>query len=167
MLFKKSGFTLVEMMVTLALLAFLVGAISLNISFLSSLSVRSDIEALRVVCMCAQRKAIATNSECVIALDLAGNCYMCDGQVFTLHKDTMFGVLPDIKGPPANPTVSITHPITFKQQKIVCYPDGIISAGAVYLADKSKRVQYALSSGVAQVSYLRTYRYDGTWQLRS
>ena len=74
------------------------------------------------------------------------------------------GFLPGAKGPPCAPTEVIKQPITFKGNKIIFNPDGIISAGSIYVVDATGRSMYALTSGVTPVSYLRMYRYDnGTW----
>ena len=86
----------------------------------------------------------------------------------SLPHTVQFGVLPGIMGPPATPTHAITQPITFVGNKILFYPEGIIQAGAIYLKDTKNRVQYALSSGVSTVSYLRKYQYTGgEWKLLS
>jgi hypothetical protein len=76
-----------------------------------------------------------------------------------------FGILPHVKGPPSSPMHALTIPITFSAQKIIFYPDGIISPGIIYLIDRNRQDIYAFSSGIAHASFLRKYRYDGKWHL--
>jgi len=81
-----------------------------------------------------------------------------------LPAKVFFGFMPGAKGPPASANKLILKSITFTNNRIIFYPTGIISAGTVYLIDQAKQVMYALSNGVSQISFLRTYRYNGSWQ---
>lgn len=96
-------------------------------------------------------------------LDETGNRYHCDGVWYNLPATIRFGFLPESKGPPSTPTRPIRSAITFPGKKVSCFPDGTIQAGTVYLVDDKKSSMYALTSGVSAVSFLRKYRYDGTW----
>jgi len=81
-----------------------------------------------------------------------------------LSQPIQFGIMPNIKGPPSSAHTLITKPISFKNNTLVCYPSGIISAGTIYMTD-NKQCMYALSCPVGYVSYLRKYRYANGWKL--
>ena len=55
--------------------------------------------------------------------------------------------------------------ISFENNHIIFYADGTIQAGTVYLVDVNKKLLYALTSGVGHISFLRKYRYDGSWHV--
>ena len=161
---NKSGLTLVEMLVVLALVAFLFTLSSSNFSFFHRITVRAQLEQLQMVCRHLQQRAMTLNQQQELMFDEVTNSYSFGKQTTVLPHFVRFGVLPGVKGPPATPTTALSHPITFKKNRIVFHPDGIISPGTVYLMDTNNRFLYALSCGVAQVSFLRLYRYRNGWE---
>lgn len=160
-----AAFTLIELMVVICLCALLAGLAMVHLSFLDRTIVRTEIDKLATVCMYLQQLAIATNSEHYLIFDAQKNEYHFDTYHEKLSQHICFGCLSGVMGPPGNPTHSVEKAITFSGQKICFYPTGVISSGTVYLIDKKGQFQYALSNAVSQVSYLRMYRYDGTWKL--
>ena len=68
-------------------------------------------------------------------------------------------------GPPSNPTRPLVKPVTFKNETITLYADGIVESGTVYITDSDHTVLYAVSSGVGHTSLLRLYKYQGSWEL--
>jgi len=110
-----------------------------------------------------------TNMVQTIALDATGTIhrYTFGAVDEQLPKSIRFGAPAEVKGPPATPMRPVDSPITFKNAQITFYPDGIISAGTVYLTDTDQKTCYALTCGVGSVSFLRAYRYDKGWQLLS
>ncbi len=166
--FPSNGFTLVELSVVLAL-CMLVGTLAMiNFSWLDRVAVRTELDTLYATCHYLQQRARATNTPQELLFNPGTNSYSYSTAQFSLPHTVQFGVLPGIMGPPATPTHAITQPITFVGNKILFYPEGIIQAGAIYLKDTKNRVQYALSSGVSTVSYLRKYQYTGgEWKLLS
>lgn len=161
----RNAFSLIELMVVICLCGVIAGLTIVQLSFLDATIVRSEIEKLAAVCMYAQQLSRATNQEKHLVFDLQKNEYRCDGYREKLSSQVSFGILPGIKGPPGSSVHKIEKAITFSGQRICFYPSGIISSGTVYLVDKQKHCQYALSNAVSQVSYLRIYRYDGVWKL--
>jgi len=159
------AFTLIELIVVICLCTLLAGIAVLNVSFLDATIVRMELNKLMTACLYMQQLAIATNEEKYLVFDEHTNEYRFDVYHEKLSKRVRFGVMNGIKGPPGNPIGSIEKAITFPLNRICFYPTGIISSGTVYLIDIKKQTFYALSNAVSQVSYLRMYRYDGTWKL--
>ena len=162
---SKKAFTLLELMVVVCLCTLLAGLAMIQLSFLDFTIARSEIDKLITVCTYMQQLACSTNKEQFLVFDIPNNSYTFNGHTEKLSKQLCFGYLPGIKGPPASPTHNITKTITFAQQRICFYPSGILSSGTIYIKDKSNRSLFALSNAVSQVSFLRIYKYNGTWIL--
>ena len=161
------GFTLIELMVVIGLIALLALLTTANLNFFERIVVRAEIEKLHTLCRYLQRCAIASNKEYHLVFDASKNNYRYENHVEQLPRQVLFGFLPDAHGPPAFPRRAIQKPITFQGNRITFYPSGILSAGTLYLIDRTKQSMYALSNAVSQVSYLRMYHYTGEWQLLS
>ena len=155
---------LVELLVTVSLVAIIVTIGAINLSFMNKSLVRSEMDSLYSLCTYLQRKAMATNTKQVIQFDVINNSYAYDNVSRKLPRQIRFGFLPGVKGPPASARLLIQSPVSFKGKKIIFHPDGIIQPGTIYLVDDTKQSMYALSCSVAQVSYLRIYQYAGTWE---
>ena len=162
---SKAGFSLVELMLVLALVALLFTLGSINFSFLHRIALRSELDSLHTICQSLQQRAMATNTKQQLIFNRVDNSYSFGGNTHQLPHYLQFGVISGVKGPPASPNRLVTNPITFKRDIIVFHPDGIISPGAVYLIDTDNQFLYALSSGIAQVSFLRLYRYRSRWEI--
>jgi type II secretory pathway pseudopilin PulG len=161
----KRGFLLFELLCVFALLTVVCTFALSQLRFLSRGYVRTELETLYQTCLYAQRYAMSSGSPCVVVLDIAKNQYMCNGRVHRFASGVSFGTSSArVKGPPSSPSQEITVPSTFNNNRIVCFPEGIIEAGTIYMTDSDGRSLYALTSGVAPYSYLRKYRYAGTWQ---
>ncbi len=167
MSFSKRAFSLIELMVVVSLIGLLVILTVANVSFFASGYTRIELEKLYAICRYAQQKALMTNTAQTITLHAQGDRHSYDFGALQeqLSKSVIFGVPAGVKGPPATPTKIIESPVTFQHSQIIFYPDGIISAGTVYLTDADKKTLYALTNGVSQVSFLRAYRYDKGWQM--
>ena len=159
------GFSLVELMISLAIFCLVITLTFSNVSFLEQSVAQSEIDKLYSIAHYLQRRAQMTNQEQVLRFDRFGKSYSFNGRQETLPKGIEFGTLPSIKGPPASPLRDVTNPITFKGEKITFHPQGIMQSGTVYLMHKKQQKMYALSCAVAQVSFLRKYRYDKRWVL--
>lgn len=162
---KKYGFTLIELMVVVALFTLVVTLGMMQLSFLDDTIAHAEVDKLATVCSYLQQKAIATDKDQVLVCDEQKNKYSDGKMNEILSSRISFGYLPNVLGSPGSPSHKITKAITFADSSIHFYPTGIISAGTVYLADKNKKTMYALSNAVSQVSYLRLYRYDKGWKL--
>ncbi len=165
MKYTKSGFTLIEAMVVLALFAVVVMLGMWQLSFLDNTIVHAQVDKLATACSYLRQKAIASNSDQILVCDVEKNEYRGDNVNETLSSRVCFGFLPNVLGSPGSPSRVITKAVTFPNSSINFYPTGTLSSGTVYLTDKNKKNMYALSNAVSQVSYLRLYRYDGKWKL--
>ena len=157
------GFSLLECAIVVALLIIIAHIIVIHGTYLQRILVRQDVEKLMAVCRFLQQTAMVTNTTKELVFDQKNKSYTYNSTTEKLSKNTEFGILPGTLGPPSNPTHPITSPITFSNEKIIFYPDGIIQPGTVYLIRKDIQVMYALSCAVSQVSFLRIYHYDGKW----
>ena len=161
---NKQGFTLIELSVVLALFLLLSFFSQMSINFLDRMVLHTEIEKLQTICRYLQQCALVSNKEQELVFSQNNKSYRYNNHNETLSAKVFFGFIPKVKGPPASANKLIQKPITFINNRIVFYPTGIISAGTVYLTDQKKQVMYALSNGVSQISFLRTYRYNGSWQ---
>lgn len=165
MIQAKSGSTLIEVMVVLCLFALIVTLGMMQISFLDSTIVHAEVDKLAATCSYLQQKAIASNSDQILVCEVEKNRYRGDNVNETLSPRVCFGFLPNVLGSPGSPSRIINKAITFADSSIHFYPTGTLSSGTLYLTDTNKKIMYALSNAVSQVSYLRLYRYDGKWKL--
>jgi len=165
----KRGFSLIEIIITLALFCLTIGLLLANISFLNSYLLRSQVDKLYNSFIYLQRSAIATGQNKTLYFNPENNGYEFTDQLgkktFSLPKQITFGYLPETKGPPSCPKKLLKSPITFKGNKVIFHKDGIIDSGTIYLVDKDKKYMYALSCSVSQASYVRKYVYTDKWVL--
>lgn len=164
-MYTKSGFTLIELMVVFCLFTLVVTLAMIQFSFLDDTIAHAEIDKLATVCSYLQQKAIASNSDKLLVCDTEKNEYRGDNINEKLSSRVCFGFLPNVLGSPGSPSGIIHKAITFADSSIHFYPTGTVSSGTLYLTDKNKKIMYALSNAVSQVSYLRLYRYDGKWKL--
>lgn len=157
------GFSLIELLIVIALLAIMVTVLIANISFIDRLMVKTEVEKLFLICRSLQQEAISCNEQRILSFDEAHQSYRYGNTVEKLNRSVNFGIIPTVKGPPASPTHVLTKAITFGGGKIIFSPDGIIQSGSVYLVSNDKQSLYALCSPVSQVSFLRMYCYDQSW----
>jgi len=165
MMKNKHGFTLIEVIIVLSLFVLVATLGMVQLSFLDDTIAHAEVDKLAAVCSYLQQKAIATNSDQLLVCDTQKNEYRLGSAHEVLSRRVVFGFLPNVLGSPGSPSRSIKKAITFPDSSIHFYPTGIVSSGTVYLTDIHKKIMYALSNAVSQVSYLRLYRYDGRWKL--
>ncbi len=163
----KQGIVLIEFAVVIALLiciAFLsMGMIALT----NHAYVRAELEKFSACVHYLQRKAQLEKKQIILHIDTQKNRYYGSGIMHSLSRGVMFGIQLQVKGPPATEQALLAQAVTFKEQKIFFYPDGTLSAGSIYFTDTKKSCLFALTCAVAQVSYIRTYRFDKKWLLLS
>ncbi|HRN78301.1 MAG TPA: prepilin-type N-terminal cleavage/methylation domain-containing protein [Candidatus Dependentiae bacterium] len=161
---NKPGISLLELIVVVAIIAVLVTLNTVHSSFLQRILVRAEIEKLYTTCQHARCLAMATNQIQTIYFNTRDNTYSFGDRHEKLTQGIQFGFITGSKGPPAQPQLPLYKPITFQGDKIIFYPDGIVTSGTVYLIDAQGHTMYALSNAVAQVSYLRLYVYRTGWK---
>ncbi len=156
------GFSLLELMVVIALTTLIVGLAVVNVKYLNKSTLKSEVDLLCATCRYLQQRAIASNETKSLVFDVENNRYQFDEQIHHLSPSLRFGVLPGVKGPPGAPHTALTKAITFKNNPIEFAPDGIINSGTVYVTNSQEL--YAISSSVAHTSYVRKYRFNNSWQ---
>ena len=154
------GFSLISLLIGISIAGILLSLTLVQVSFLDQLLVRTELNQLYATCCYAQQVAQMRQAHCDILFDQQKNSYTCDNHVRQLPRSVMFGVKDGVFGPPGGGHTLVTTSITFKDACIRSSVNGTLNAGTVYLVDTGKRYQYALSSAVTQVSYIRCYRYD-------
>lgn len=161
------GFSLVELAIAMLLFLTVASLVLVHGSYMYRAVVKQEIEKMAIICRYLQHAAMMSNQPKILIFDRKRNIYTYDNYHEKLSSQVEFGVISGILGPPSNPIRQIQSPITFENERIIFHPDGIIQPGTVYLVSKDKRIMYALSSPVSQVSFMRIYRYDGRWQCLS
>jgi prepilin-type N-terminal cleavage/methylation domain-containing protein len=161
--YNSAGFSLLELSVVLLLIALLAMLTGAQTSFLDRIVIRSELEQLYTTCYYLQRCAMAHNKSEQLIFDIPHNRYRYHQTEHTLPAQICFGTSSGMKGPPSSPDHLVTNPISFKNNTIIFHPNGLIEPGTVYITDTKQRYSYALSSAVAQVSYLRKYQYTNQW----
>jgi hypothetical protein len=156
---------LIEMMIVLALVCVfcLLGIQSIN--WTQHRLVRLELDALCFLLLACSQHAVCTGTTCIITCNQSGTLVSPVGQ-HALAQGIRFGAPATVKGPPSAPQHAITTPITFVDQRIVCYPDGTLSSGTLYLTTDDYSCAYALSCPVGTINYLRRYRaHHNKWKL--
>lgn len=159
------GFTLIEMLVVLMVIALLAGLAVGNLRMFNGILLRMELSKLYTVAVCAQRTAQSSGQPQEIIIDVAGRSYSYNQHRYQLPRGISFGAAPGVFGPPGSPTHAVLTPHSFSKDHIIFYPDGVIQSGAVYLTDGVHTC--ALTVSVSAISFLRKYRYDGAWHLVS
>lgn len=154
------GFSFIGLLIGISIVGILLSLTLAQVSFLDQLLVRTELNQLYATCCYAQQVAQMRQAHCDIVCNREKNSYACDNHVRQLPRSVVFGVKQGVLGPPCGGHTLVTDPITFKDACIRSSANGTLSAGTVYLVDTGKRYQYALSSAITQVSYIRCYRYD-------
>lgn len=163
----RSAFSLIELLIVVALISILVLLTGAHSSFLSRMLVRAELEHLYSASYYLQRKALMMNTPQTLFFDVKNNSYRMGEKTYRLPSQVLFGTAYGVKGPPSSPHSDIQNPVTFKESSITFYPGGVIQSGAIYLTDSNRSCTYALSCAVSLVSYLRKYQYTDGWHLIS
>lgn len=135
-----------------------------NLTFLQRHAVRAELGNLTTFITYVQRVAACIGQDQPIIINTERNSLEGAGRIHRLGRGVQFGILPGVKGPPAQPTAAITQPVTFQGGRIMCYAQGTVQAGTLYIVDERGTCLYAVSCPVGPVTYLRTYYFDGSWK---
>jgi hypothetical protein len=150
----KQGTTLIELIVVMGafILMLLLGIKIFSVSH--TIITRLEIVLLSISIRGARQKALLLDTDQKITFYENGSGYYDD---YTDHH-FIAGVSPmappEALGPPALPRHIITEPITFPHS---------IQSGSIYLGHAQHNCFYALTSGVAQIPFLRLYKYRLNW----
>ena len=160
---NRAGFIMFELLVGITLVMLMVGITCAHIGTYQYTCMKQQVALFALQWHALRQRAMVHSKPQEIVFDEVGNRYQVEGNWYDLPATMRFGFLSASKGPPSHPTTPIQSAITFVGKKVICFPDGTIQSGTVYLVDDKKSCMYALTSGVSAVSFLRKYRYDGTW----
>lgn len=135
-------------------------------SFLHHFQVQSEARALCAMARYLQQRAMSTNTVQTLSFDLTQHSYTDGKQCHQLPPSVRFDWVSGSAGPPSSPHTAITTACTFAQHAMQFWPDGIMTAGTIYLANTDRTTGYAIASGIGAVSCLRLYHYNhATWSL--
>ncbi|MGA9530483.1 MAG: hypothetical protein WBQ73_01185 [Candidatus Babeliales bacterium] len=160
----NKGATLFELLVALSFFCMILLCSTHYFSLFDSVIIKTELNHLFTACFYLQKTALVTNKPQIIHFNTALNNYTIEGRVHTLpHWFSL--TLPDkpLYGPPSSPYSLVKNSVTFKDNSIIFYPNGIIQSGTVYLTNNNNGKVYAFSNGISQFSFLRMYQYDGQW----
>ncbi len=158
------GFTLLELMIVLALLMGIAGLSSYFLVFTDTMAVRREVDRLYAVLLYMQRKALLERRQLVLVFDPKRSSYTADHE-HVLDHAVLFSYKEGVRGPPSHPIDTVKVAITWPSNRVTFFPDGTIAAGACYLTDRHRSCQYALTCDASEVTHIRRYRYDGKWIL--
>jgi competence protein ComGC len=177
---NKKAFSLIELFIVFTLI-FLTLSISIpNIGFFEKQTLKRETQKLFSVLEFLRKKAIATNKNQSLILDIEQNkyTYKRTKNGFAQNKlstNIIFGFLENIKGPPSSPKKIIKKATTFPKIKdsvakyiITFFNDGKISCGTLYLTNKKKTFMKAITCPISQVSLIRKYQLveNSKWALQ-
>ena len=120
------GFTLIELMVVITLIATVLMLMGAHVAFLDKYVIGSELRKLCTICHYLQQSAVARNQTHTLTFDVAAQQYTFNGHTESLNRAVNFGVVPLAKGPPSNPVTTINSPITFANNRILFTPDGVV-----------------------------------------
>lgn len=139
---------------------------ALSTQFFSGLQrivARLELVLLSVAIRGAHQRALLLDKDQKITFYRDGSGYYSDHTEHRFAAGIVLAAPPGALGPPAAPRKRITNPVTFPDQTVTCYKNGIIHPGSIYLSDMRNAHFYALTSSIAQISFLRLYQYRLNW----
>src|SRR5436190_23708448 len=100
---RRSGFSLIELLVVVGLAMVIIGLVGIQISALRSALVRAEIEKLETICCYLRCLAQSSNKPCALTFDIDKHIYQYAHITEELPKFLFFGAKGDILGPPSAP----------------------------------------------------------------
>jgi prepilin-type N-terminal cleavage/methylation domain-containing protein len=163
---SRQGFTLLELIVTLAIFTIILSISLSSLDFYRAQLVKAEIIKLELNIKYLHKLAGLKNTQLKLHFNLKSNTYNFENETQHLNKNVIFDFLKGSYGPPSNPTKSINSACTFEDHQIIFEPNGRFSSGLIYLCDSKKKYMYALTTGVAKKQTVRKYQYSNNkWKL--
>lgn len=166
---SSKGYSLLEIIITIALIAILAGITTIHLSFFTTNTIIDSLQTLKSIVAFTHNKAMASATMQSITLNETSKIITFTSIHETTSRYPMppsisFGYPPNALGPPSQPTKHIKKAITFRDNTIRCHPHGSISAGTIYVRSSDAKKHYALSCGVSPIPFIRIYQYvNNTW----
>lgn len=126
-----------------------------------------ELNRLYAALVYVRRKAILEGRVQRVLCSQKSASYVIDGEEKKL-SGASFGILEKVQGPPGKPRRTLITPITFQENTLKAYPDGTLSAGALYMTNVDRSCLYALTTDASAITGLRRYRYENLssrWEL--
>jgi type II secretory pathway pseudopilin PulG len=162
----RRGSLLINLGIVLAIVLLLVSLSIPSISAVRRFLVRTEVEKLYSIFYYLKQRAITLDEDQVLLFDIQHNALSSTSIKQQLVPGVEIGFLKGSYGPPSQPSKLIRSGITFKDNKVIFYADGTVSAGTLYLVDRDHKYMYALTSPISQISFIRMYCYNnGSWIL--
>lgn len=160
----KKGFLLAECMVVFALSILLASLAFSFIGVFERLLLVVEIDLLINTIEAQRAIAVMDNKDVAIAFDPKDNAYIVDQVRHVFSPMVNFVCPPNGHGPPSAPTELIQKPISFLQNQLLCFSNGAMSSGVLYIGSIKRNYFYALSSSIGEWGVLRLYVYNqGKW----
>jgi Tfp pilus assembly protein FimT len=159
---KTNGFLLIELLLAISLVACILTLSISSLSFLTCITLRTELEKMRALFLAAHTTALSSGKAQKVYIDLAAQQLIWATRKEALARNTQFGILPGVYGPPSQPIQQLNSSCTFVDNIINFYPDGSATAGSLYLVDENKNYLYALTLPAAASLYIRFYKYTGS-----
>lgn len=161
----SEGYFLIEILIVLAIISLLASIAIPSLNFLDRQLISSDLEKLNLAFYYMQQSAIASNRNLYLKFeDLKSYSY--DNYKEYLSKNVEFGNVNELKGPPSTQEKFNNKSINFVNNRATFYSNGKIQPGSIYLTNKNKEYQYALTTPISQVSYIRKYKFENNkWHI--
>ena len=167
MIKKIEAFFIMELAVGLAIITFLAMLTLVPYGFIKKSLVKVELDKLYATFLYAQQCALVEGKEQTLIFDQTNHRYRYQEQWHRLPSSMSFGLYPCVYGPPSAPKHELKKAITFENDRVSFYPDGVITPGMVNITDVGKQYMYSLTVDISSASFIRRYCYDGTWVLLS
>lgn len=164
---KFYGISLLEVVLSVALLM-LILTMSMPLFVMHKrLFVKAELENIYGLMLYLQRKASVECSIQTLVFNTSNTTYSINNTAATskLAQDVIFAQ-PRFTHNKSFKRDQLERPTSFKNGTVYFYPDGTITAGTLFLTDSKHSCAYALTCGVAQIGFIRKYRFSGdTWAI--
>lgn len=161
----KKGFLLVECLIVFSLIILLASMSFSLVGLLERVLFRLEIDILISTIEAQRAIAVIDNKDVAITFDIKNNAYIVDLVKHVFAPSVSFLYPSNGYGPPSAPTALIQKPISFLHNQLVCFSNGAMSSGVLYIGSIKRNYFYALSSSIGEWGVLRLYAYNkGKWQ---
>lgn len=163
---KRSGYLFLECAVVIALIVFLATlAVSLN-DVVDKAEVLGEGRRIAAFLRYQWMRAQSDGRDFEVIIDEKNRQLKANNEVLTLASNVAFGFLSKAYGPPSRPIKPLSSSSTFKDNKIIFYNDGSVSAGSLYIIDKKKKYLYAITIPIPDSFYIRIYAWGrSVWKV--
>lgn len=161
----RSGFSLIELVVVIGLSMIVASLLLVHAVWHRHTIVRHELDTLCYAIMMQAHRALAEGKAKAIVF-MPPNSWSDETKVHTFAEHIHYGTQTGTTGPPGAPSHLVTNPLTYTGEKIICYPDGTVQAGTVYLLSDEDAAAYALTTDIGTDGLVRRYRMmKGKWSI--